>query len=88
MSWIRLDLELNACLLAACDHQRQGEGSDQGDPMSEAGTVIPESDEPAQPAPRAAKRFNVVVFLIALGTLGILLFWVYRAFARIRRGAD
>ena len=56
--------------------------------MSEAGTVIPESDEPAQPAPRAAKRFNVVVFLIALGTLSILLFWVYRAFARIRRGAD
>ena len=55
--------------------------------MSEAGTAIPESDGPDQPA-RAAKRFNVLVVLIALGSLGILLFWAYRAFASIRKDAD
>ena len=55
--------------------------------MSEAGTAIPESDGPDQPA-RGAKRFNVLVFLIALGTLGILLFLVYRTFASIRKDAD
>ena len=55
--------------------------------MSEVGTAIPQSEEPDQPAP-GAKRFNVLVFLIALGTLGILLFWVYRTFARIRKDAD
>jgi len=54
--------------------------------MSEAGTAIPESDAPDQPA--RAERLNVLVFLIALGTLGILLFFLYRAFARIRKDAD
>lgn len=55
--------------------------------MSEAGTAVPESDEPDQPV-RAAKRFNVLVVLIALGALGIALFWAYRAFASIRKDAD
>ena len=55
--------------------------------MSEAGTAIPQSEEPAQPSP-GAKRFNVLVFLVALGTLGIVLFWVYRTFARIKKDAD
>jgi hypothetical protein len=55
--------------------------------MSEAGTAILESNEPAQPA-SGAKRFNVLVFLIALGTLGTLVFWVYRTFARLRKDAD
>ena len=55
--------------------------------MSEAGTAIPESDGPAQPA-RGAKRLNVLVFLIALGALGSLLFLVYRTFASIRKDAD
>jgi hypothetical protein len=55
--------------------------------MSEAGTDIQEPGGPDQPA-SAAKRFNVVVFLIALGTLGILLFLVYRAIASIRKDAD
>jgi hypothetical protein len=55
--------------------------------MSEAGTTIQEPDGPDQPA-SAAKRFNVSVFLIALGALGTLLFWVYRAIASIRKDAD
>jgi hypothetical protein len=55
--------------------------------MSEAGTADPEPDESDQPA-RAAKRFNVLVVLIALGTLGILLFWAYRTFASITKDAD
>jgi hypothetical protein len=55
--------------------------------MGEAGTAIPESDGPDQPA-LAAKRFNVLVSLIALGTLGFLLFLVYRTFASIRKDAD
>ena len=54
--------------------------------MSEAGTAIPESDAPDQPS--RAERLNVLVFLIALGTLGILLFFLYRAFTRIRKDAD
>ena len=55
--------------------------------MSEAATAIPDSDGPDQP-PRAARPFNVFVFLIALGTVGILLFWVYRTFSGIRKDAD
>jgi hypothetical protein len=55
--------------------------------MGDAGTAIPESTEPDQ-STRAAKRFNVLVFLIVLGALGILLFWAYRTFASIRKDAD
>ncbi len=55
--------------------------------MSEAGTAIPRSDGPDLPV-RAAKRFNVLVVLIALGTLGIVLFWAYRAFASAKKDAD
>jgi hypothetical protein len=55
--------------------------------MSEAGTATPESDGPARPA-RAAKRFNVLVFLIVLGALGVFLFWAYRTFASITKDAD
>jgi len=55
--------------------------------MTEAGTAVAESDGPDQPA-RAAKRFNVLVVLIALGALGIVLFWAYRALASIRKDAD
>jgi hypothetical protein len=55
--------------------------------MSDAGTAIPPSDGPDQPA-RAAKRFNVLVVLIVLGTLGIVLFWAYKAFASVKKDAD
>ena len=55
--------------------------------MSEAATAIPESDGPDQ-ATRAAKRYNVLVFLIVLGALGLLLFWAYRTFASITKDAD
>ena len=54
--------------------------------MSEAETAIPESDQPDQAS--AAKRYNVLVFLIVLGALGLLLFWAYRAFASITKDAD
>ena len=55
--------------------------------MSEAGTAVPGSDGPDQPV-RAAKRFNVLAVLIALGTLGIVLFWAYKAFASVTKDAD
>ncbi|MGZ6565684.1 MAG: hypothetical protein ACXVH1_40245 [Solirubrobacteraceae bacterium] len=55
--------------------------------MSEAGAAIPASDRPDQPA-RAAKRFNVLVVMTALGALGILLFWGYKTFASITKDAD
>ena len=55
--------------------------------MSEAETAVPGSDGPDQPA-RAAKRFNVLVVLIMLGTLGIVLFWAYKAFASVKKDAD
>ena len=55
--------------------------------MSEVGTAIPESEEPDQPA-HGAKPFNVVVLLIALGAVGGLLFWVYRALSTMRKDAD
>ena len=55
--------------------------------MSDAGTANAESSGPDQSA-RAAKRFNVLVLLIALGALGIVLFWAYRTFASITKDAD
>ncbi len=70
-----------------------GGGDDAGTSVSEVSEVSDQVNESAtnsqadQPAP-GAKRFNVLVFLIALGTLGILGFWVYRTLARIRKDAD
>lgn len=55
--------------------------------MSEAGTATPDSDEPDQPA-GTDRRLNVLMLLMALGCLGIVLFWAYRAFASIRKDAD
>jgi hypothetical protein len=55
--------------------------------VSEADTAIPEPGD-ADQAANAAKRFNVLVVLIALGTLGVVLFWVYKAIANIRKAAD
>ena len=66
-----------------------GGGDDAGRSVSEVSDQVNaiRDAQADQPAP-GAKRFNVLVFLIALGTLGILLFWVYRTFASIRKDAD
>ena len=68
-------------------------GDDAGTSVGEVSQVSDQINATAtnsqadQPAP-GGKRFSVLVFLIALGTLGILGFWVYRAVASIRKDAD
>ena len=54
--------------------------------MSEAGTATPESDPPDQPD--GTPKLKVLMVLVALGSLGIVLFWAYKAFASIRKDAD
>lgn len=71
-------------LSARLDDLEISGGDDAATSVSEVSARDSQADQPAD----LAKRFNVVVFLIALGTLGILLFWVYRTFARIRKDAD
>jgi hypothetical protein len=55
--------------------------------LSEAETAIAESDKPDQVA-SVAKRFDVLVVVMVFGALGILLFWAYRTFARVKDDAD
>jgi hypothetical protein len=67
-----------------------GGGDDAGTSVSEVSDQVnatATNSQADQPAP-GAKRFTVLAFLIALGTLGILGFWVYRTFASIRKDAD
>lgn len=70
-----------------------GGGDDAGRSVSEVSDQVnatATNSQADQPAP-GAKRFTVLVFLIALGTLGtlgILGFWVYRTFASMRKDAD
>jgi hypothetical protein len=54
--------------------------------MSEAGTATPESDAPDQRDD--TPKLKVLMVLLALGSLGIILFWAYRTFASIRKNAD
>jgi hypothetical protein len=69
----------------------------EGNLMSEADAVIPEPDEPASPILEAdkvderelyAKRLNVLVVLIALGTLGGFLFVIYKAIDSMKTAAE
>jgi hypothetical protein len=55
--------------------------------MSEPGRVVPES-EAVDPREIDAKRFNTVVVLIALGTLGAFLYVIYKAVDSMRKAAD
>ena len=55
--------------------------------MSDAGTDVSELDNIAQ-VQRDAKRFNVLVVVIALGTLGGFLFVIYKAIASFKEAAE
>ena len=66
--------------------EARGDEADSGIRMSEADTAIPESEKVDQR--ELAKRFNVVVALVAFGALGIVLFWIYKRVESIRKAAD